>query len=74
MKEGLNKSISGGLGLVSAMRLGRQWWCRIGERTAARTLVVAKCLGSTMLVMAKCNVLLGWHNVVIAKCWSGTMF
>ena len=30
----------GGVGLVSGLWLGYQWWCRIGECVAARTLVV----------------------------------
>ena len=26
--------------MVSALRLGHRWWCRIGECAGARTLVV----------------------------------
>ena len=29
----------GGIGLISALRLGHQWWCRVGKCAAVRTLV-----------------------------------
>ena len=39
-KVTLEQKQEGGVGLMSVLRLGYQWWCRISECTAARILVV----------------------------------
>ena len=38
----MNKSLCDVAGLVSGLRLGHRWWCRIGECAATRTSVVVQ--------------------------------
>ena len=59
----LYKSIGVGVGLVSAVRLGHLWWCRIGEFTAARVLLV---VSDNLYVSAKGLFIkdYGWVDII----------
>ena len=56
MRCGLD--ISGGLGVVCAPQLGHWWWCRIGECTVPRTLMVVGLVSALQLGH-------GWWNRIV---------
>ena len=40
------------------------------KKSGSAMSLMAKCLGNTILIMAKCIFQI-WHNVAVARCWDG---